>query len=484
MKFKYYLFISTLVFLSISCKKFLDTPYDNRVTPTTTEQFGQVLTDAYPLRHEMFTDILTDDYQYYATLAQASINQRFLPMYLYSDEYPQNIPTTGPENAYAEFYAKIYRTNLVIEGVMSSERGTKEYKEAVMGEALLLRAYCHFMLVNLFGQHYDAATADNDLGVGIVTRVSQENQQLVKRNTVQEVYSQIEKDAAEGIDYFKKGVDYIPDNPYHFSMASANAFMCRVKLYKGEWEQAIKYADEVIAEKGRIVRNLAADLAVRRQFNQEYYATMFMDPPSHPNILMGCYASSMSFLTPTGYTLCGFFTSDPLRAMYKTTTTSKDRRDSVLVSVGTVIDNQTVCTKFNTQPNNPNAFVRAAYFTTDEVLLNRAEAVLRTTNGSIEDALTDINTLRAARYSNYTPLTAASVTKENLLTLVLEERRKELLNEGFRWFDVKRLKIPVEHALGRGLPVAASLKATDLRKALQIPLTEQLGNPGIQLNPR
>ncbi|MBZ4190288.1 RagB/SusD family nutrient uptake outer membrane protein [Niabella beijingensis] len=482
MKRSYYIIVLLTLFFSAGCKRFLDTPYDNRVRPTLTEQYAQVLTDAYPARHEMFTDILTDDYQYYATLAQASINERFLPMYLYKDEYPQNIPT-GPENAYSEFYAKIYRANVVIEGVMSSERGTEEYKAAVMGEALLIRAYCHFMLVNLFSQHYDPATADKDLGIGLVTAVSQENKKLIKRNSVKEVYDQVEKDATEGIAFLKKGQAYVSKNPYHFSIASANAFMTRMELYKGNWDAAVKYADAVIAEKGRIVRDLAADLAVNRKYNREYYATMFMDPPTHPNILMNCYSLNLGFLTPTGYTLCGFFPTDEVRAQFKSTPYGRDRRDSILVSVGTVIDNQVVCTKYNTQPNNPNSFVRAAYFTTDEVLLNRAEAVLRGTANPVASALDDLNTLRAARYTNYTPLTTA-VSRDSLIRIVVAERRKEFLNEGLRWFDVKRFKIPVEHVLGRGLPVAASIGATDLRKALQIPLTEQLGNPGIVLNPR
>ncbi len=480
MKTRYKILALSLVVLVFSgCKKFLDKSYDNRISPTLTEHFAQLMTDGYPLRHELFTDILTDDYQYYATLAQASINDRFLPMYLYKDEYPQNIPT-GPENAYAEFYSKIYRANLVIEGVLKSERGSDSYKAAVMGEALMVRAYCHFLLVNLFGQHYDKATAATDLGVGIVTTVSKENQVLVKRSTVQQVYDQIEKDAISGLDYMKKGEADLSKNPYHFSLASANAFMTRVKLYKGEWEEAVKYADEVIKIKGRTTRNLAADLALISQFSREYYATMYMDPPSHPNILLSSYSTNLSVLTPTGYTLCGFFPTDQLRGTF----TNTDRRRTLLIAVGTVIDNQVVATKYNTQPNNPNSFVRTAHFTTDEVLLNRAEAVLRSIAGTVEDALADVNVFRAARYTTYTPIAAADVTKEQLLAIVMDERRKEFLNEGLRWFDVKRLKIKVEHVLGRGLPVAATLEATDLKKALQIPLTEQLGNPGIQLNPR
>ena len=480
MRTKYKLLAISLVIVLSGCQKFLDKSYDNRITPKLTEHFAQLMTDGYPVRHELFTDILSDDYQYYATLAQASINERFLPMYLYSDEYPLNLPSTGPENAYNEFYAKIYRANLVIDGVLQSERGSDSYKSAVMGEALLVRAYCHFLLVNLFGQHYDKATASTDLGIGIVTKVSTENRQLVARNTVQEVYDQIEKDAIAGIDYMKKGEADLSANPYHFSLASANAFMTRVKLYKGEWDEVVKYADEVINIKGRTTRNLASDLALITSRSREYYATMYMDPPTHPNILLSSYTTNLSVLTPTGYTLCGFFPTDALRSSFTTT----DRRRSLLIAVGTVIDNQVVATKYNTQPNNPNSFVRTAHFTTDEVLLNRAEAVLRSANGTVENALADVNVFRAARYTTYTPIVATGTTKEALLAIVMDERRKEFLNEGLRWFDVKRLKIKVEHILGRGLQVAASVGETDLKKALQIPVVEQLGNPGIKLNPR
>ncbi|MNX60343.1 SusD family protein [compost metagenome] len=140
--------------------------------------------------------------------------------------------------------------------------------------------------------------------------------------------------------------------------------------------------------------------------------------------------------------------------------------------------------KYEPQPNNPNSAFRASYFSMEEVLLNRAESVLRSTGGTVTEALKDLEVLRKARYTNYTALNPALFTNETLLTTVLLERRKEFIGEGLRWFDVKRLGIKVEHLIGRGETPAATLMPNDLRTALQIPLKEQQGNPAIQLNPR
>lgn len=471
--------LTVLALCSLGCKKFLEKPYDGRIDLQFTEHYQQVLSDAYPGRQEMFTDILTDDYEYHVNLAQASMTSYFLPLYLYKDEYPEN-NYGGPDNAYKEYYAKIFRANIAINGVGSSTRGTEEFKAAVLGEGLLLRAYNHFMLVNLFSKHYNKATAASDLGVPIVTDVNEENVKRYSRNSVQEVYDQIEKDAEQGIALLRQGAAYAPKNPYHFSTASANAFMSRVKLYKGDWAGAIKFADAVIAEKGRFVRDLATDLTVLTANGVQVFTTRYMDPTTHPSILMNYYCNTnLSFLAPTGFQLSGFFCADIIRPMYPTS----DLRSRLFATSGTVIDNRYMVTKYQTQPNNPNSTFRISYFSMEEVLLNRAEAVLKN-GGSVSDALTDLEVLRKGRYTPYTALNAASFTSETLLTTVMLERRKEFLGEGLRWFDVKRLSLKVEHPLGRGEAAAATLMPNDLRTALQIPLKERQGNPGIQLNPR
>lgn len=477
--------LTVLALCSMGCKKFLDKPYDGRIDPTFTEHYQQLIADAYPARQEMFTDIMTDDFDFHANTAQASNVSYFLPIYLWKDDYPDNT-RTNPDIAYREFYAKIYRANIVINGVQSSTRGSQEFKNAVLGEALLVRAYCHFMLVNLFSKHYNAATASSDLGIPIVTEVNEENVKSYIRGTVQQVYDLVETDATKGIEMMQKGGTFVPKNPYHFSIASANAFMSRVKLYKGDWAGAIKYSDAVITEKGRFVRDLATDLTLITASGIQFFTAKYMDPTTHPSILMNYYSSSgIGSLLPTGYSLCGFYTADNLTPLFADAANPvvRDLRNKLLYPVGTVIDKRTIVTKYETQPNNPNSTFRVSYFSMEEVLLNRAEAILRN-KGAVADALVDLEVLRKARYAPYTALNPANYTAETLLPVVLLERRKEFYGEGMRWFDVKRQGIKVEHLIGRGEAPAATLEPNDLRTAIQIPLKERQGNPQIQINPR
>ncbi|MFB6456246.1 RagB/SusD family nutrient uptake outer membrane protein [Chitinophaga sp. Hz27] len=469
--------VSSLAFSS--CKKFTQEPYDNRAPLNTTKEYAQVLVNGYPIRHDLYTDILTDDYDYHAGLAQASNITYYLPMYLWKDDYPDNAGT-GPARAYAEYYAKIYVANVALEGV-DKATGTAEEKAAIKGEAKLIRAYCHFILVNLFGQHYDAGTAGTSLGIPIVTAVARGNINYYKRNTVKEVYDQVEADATDGLALLQQGGSAVSTNPYHFSIAAANAFLSRVKLYKGDWAGAVQYADAVIAQKGRSVRVLTEDLPYKTSSGIPFFANRFMDPASHPNILMLAYNATLGPITPTGFSICGFFPSDSIYALYK----SNDLRKQVFTSVGTVIDQRVIAIKYATQPNSPNNTpIKTPYFSMEEVLLNRAEALLRN-NGSVADALTDIEALRAQRYSPYTKLDV-NIAPTALLDTVLLERRKEFINEGLRWFDIKRLKIKVLHRLGRNEAPAATLDVADLRKAIQIPRLEQERNTPIasELNPR
>jgi starch-binding outer membrane protein, SusD/RagB family len=465
----------------VSCKKFTEEPYDNRADIKSAEQFAQVLVNAYPIRHDLFTDILTDDYDYHAPLVQASNITSYLPMYLWVDDYPDNI-RTGPAVAYAGYYSKIFFTNLTLEGIDAAS-GNEQQKAAVKGEALLIRAYCHFILVNLFGQHYNATTSGTDLGIPIVAAISKGNINYYSRNTVKEVYDQVEADAKEGLAQLQKGGSYVPTNPYHFSLASANAFLARIKLYKGEWDEAVKYSDAVIAEKGRPVRKLSEDLPYKSTNGVPFFANRYMDPAFHSNILMLSYSVNLSPITPTGYSICGFFPSDSIRPLY----TNNDMRLAVFTSVGTVIDNRNIAIKYATQPNSPNNTpIRTPYFNMEEVLLTRAEALLRSGNANaVPAALVDVEAIRKERYIRYVTLDPA-ITPAQLLDTVLVERRREFINEGLRWYDVKRLGLTVEHRLSRGEASASVLKANDLRKAIQIPRMEQERNLPItqQLNPR
>jgi hypothetical protein len=126
-------------------------------------------------------------------------------------------------------------------------------------------------------------------------------------------------------------------------------------------------------------------------------------------------------------------------------------------------------------------------FRGDEVILNRAESYVY--QNQLDLALADLQLYISKRYEGNPPLTLQllrayyGTTNNQLATLgfVLDERRKEFMHEGLRWFDIKRYNIPVEHMLQDGSII--TLEAEDPRKVLQIPQTA-IDVGGLEPNPR
>ncbi|MDR2281860.1 MAG: RagB/SusD family nutrient uptake outer membrane protein [Sphingobacterium sp.] len=475
--------VVALSFLS-SCEKFLDAPYDNRVEIDDNESIDLLIVNAYPARADLFTEIMTDNLHHYASTMQASNGATYIPIYKWEDEYSDAITTATPTYAYSHYYKKVYEANLALEA-LETTKGDKVHAMALKGEALLLRAYNYFALVNLFSLHYDEADNDKNLGVPLILEVPKDNRGLYNRATVKEVYAQIDKDVEEGLALMKQGISFVPRSPYRFNLASAYAFLSRINLYKGKWEEAAKYADLVVAEKGVIVRKMSEDVWRKSNTDEKFWAQEIMNPSIHPNLLLVNQVTSIFLCRPFGYRLGGFYVAHNM--FY--TTPSTDYRWAHFSSGGTVIDSVALPVKYGNQPNNPNAVqVRYDCFTMEEVLLNRAEANLKKAAPDITKAMADIEAIRKERFStaNYRALaTPATVTAA--LDVVMKERKLELIGQGYRWYDIKRLGIEIEHRMIRtDGKTAIILKPNDLRTAIQIPVQARVGNPLLenQLNPR
>ena len=68
-----------------------------------------------------------------------------------------------------------------------------------------------------------------------------------------------------------------------------------------------------------------------------------------------------------------------------------------------------------------------------------------------------------------------------VLSFILDERQKEFMHEGLRWFDIRRYGIPVDHTLENGSQI--TLEADDDRKVIQLPQSA-LDVGGLEPNPR
>lgn len=127
-----------------------------------------------------------------------------------------------------------------------------------------------------------------------------------------------------------------------------------------------------------------------------------------------------------------------------------------------------------------------------EVYLNRAEAKIRLAlNGGnqnyLAEALSDLNTLRKTRFREGKYQNTNITDGKELLDFCLQERRREMaLEEGLRWFDIKRLGLAVEHTYidTEGNSKLCKLEANSKLYALPIPYKAIERNHNLVQNPR
>ncbi len=472
------LVVFTLLILS-GCGSFLDEPPDNRVELNTLDKASQLITNAYSSAGYTFDEWMSDNVSYISSTQKLpEHNQAY--SWLEFTGTKQDTPT----NFWTSTYDAIAHTNEVL-AVIDDLPGEKSRRDAVKGEALLARAYGHFMLVNLFAKHYNSSTASTDLGIPYVTEPEREFIKKYTRLSVKEVYNKVEKDILAGL----KLVDdsfYANSGKYHFTARAGLALASRFYLYKGELDKCIDYSSQLLgANPDVFVKDISALLA--EKINDAEYARLYTSPNDDSNILL--MRQVTNFHRPN----VGFWMSNGLyKDIYDANPFgADDNRKFPSWVVGS--DEGAALSKFEFLFERSSLTSNVGYnyiiflgFRGEEVLLNRAESYIF--QGQLQLALDDIQLLATKRYDGDTTLTldllddtyGTGNDQENLFRYLMDERVKEFMHEGLRWFDIKRYQIPVIHELPDG-PI--TLSADDKRKVIQIPQAA-IDVGGLEPNPR
>lgn len=482
-------FLTVLVFSNFGCNKYLDKEPDNRASLTTVKKVSQLLGTAYPqANYQAFAETMSDNV---ADLGSGgSDNVIHDPFYFIDTKENQQ---DSPEYYWYGCYTAIAAANLAlhtIEGVSNPA----DYA-AQKGEALVARAYAHFMLVNFFSEFYDVATASSAPGIPYVTEPENVFIKKYDRKTVQYVYDMIESDLLNGIPLIQDNAYDVPK--YHFNKSAAYAFATRFYLYKKDYAKVIQYANLVVPG-----NNFAANL---RGWNSTYkditdvteLFKIYARATENANLLLvetqslwsryyynsryGVDANKQSQIIPR---------PDPVTGGNFAFSLYSSGENKLIPK----IDEYFVKVSVNAEIGFP--YVMVPLFTVEEVLFNRAEAYAYTNN--TDAALADLNTYASKRINSYSPvthnITAAKVnavfgtsnTTQGLVQAILYYRRAEFIHEGLRWFDILRYKLPVVHTTsplpGGGATVVATLDANDKRKVLQLPPSTSLA--GLAPNPR
>ncbi|APU09011.1 hypothetical protein A5M85_01500 [Cellulophaga lytica] len=418
MKLKYSILILVLVLITACDKEeWLDIKPKGQVIPTTVNDYRLLLDQVdgsgsgFPKISPGFgetyanTDFMSDDF----AINDKTLNQ-FGAQTVRAYTWDNNLYLSNEEDGdWANLYGQIYPTNIIIEEIMSATNGSNQEKLQILAEAKVHRAFCYFALVNLYGLHYNSNAASNP-GVPMRLDSNLEGADL-SRKSVQEVYNLIVED-------LESSISNLPDLPesnnhkHRPSKASAYAFLARVYLFMAEYDKALSAANSSYKIYNTINNYNNYDF---------YFDVLNLDKQQDDKQLL------WTKISPSTYSL--LIASDELYSMYTDDDLRKSMFSPISFLFGIPEDGYVLGTPFFTN-------YRGSGFTVPEVLLMRAECNARLNN--LEQALADINLIRENRFvqGTYAPIT--STDKDEVIKIVKEERRMELVGSGLRFFDLKR----------------------------------------------
>ena len=471
--------IRNLILLSLllgagSCKKYLSTLPDNRAVITTPEQTSLLLTSAYPhATYMLFTEAMSDNAEDKGNSAQGVDPYSFqvnIEAYGYNDEQ-NTIGLDLPVTYFDSCYHAIAVANQAL--VYCNNADSANYT-AQKGEALLCRAYAHFMLVTLFAKAYDPATAATDPGVPYITVPETHVFATYDRKTVQYDYDMIENDLVRGLSLIDDA-SYGTAPKFHFTLQAAHAFASRFYLFKRDYAQVVAHATAVFgsSDPSTLIRDQVTEYGTQ-QYNQ--IAIDYTLSSQNANILLQETAS----FWPSFYYQYRYGYGQNLNVQLFSAGNNVTGGTYAMITYGATPQYFNF-PKFVSGGNN---FSVLPLLSMEEVLFNRAEANVRLHN--YQSAADDLNSWASKNVNNPNILTPASITTyygqtqdSSMIEAVLDLKRVTYMQEGLRWLDILRLKMPVTHT---GVGINTTLTANDPRRLLQLPL--EAPSEGMPLNPR
>ncbi len=384
--------------------------------------------------------------------------------------------------AWRMYYRVIANCNMILENI-DNATGAASEKDHIKGQALAYRGWAHYQLVQIYGKRYNwTAKPNTQLGVPIMIKSTTEPQ---ARATVEEVYTQINKDLDDAIALLNGKPTRAKS---HISVAVARGIKARVALTTGNWQTAYEMA--ALARAGL---SLMSQAQLLEGFNKI----------TNPEYIWGCEVVSdqttffFSFYAYMSFNFSSTMNrSNPKRCnvlLYNQIPATDVRRqwwEATSAAARTRLTAAGIPTTF-TATTHHNFKFRAVdqadsrgdfpYMRVAEMYLIEAEAYARFGNNTL--AQDRLFTLISSRDPGYVKST---LTGTALIDHILLHRRIELWGEGFRFYDMKRLDI----ALNRnGANHTASLAFTfdvpagDNRWQWMIPEDEMKANPKMVQNP-
>ena len=383
------------------------------------------------------------------------------------------------------YYRCIGNSNALIENIDKTV-GLQADKNRLKAEALTMRAWSYFNLVQIYAKRYDS-TAIPNIQAGLSMPLKADDQKL-PRSTVEEVYKQINKDLNDAVELFATASAPATSNvKSHLRLRAAHAIIARVALTQQFYNKAIQAAQQVISLGGSsLMTNAQYQAGFNDINNPEWIWAAFVQDDQGD--VFGSYMGQISLDGNTSYVR-----GVPKRinqALYDWIP-STDVRKSMWEPAPTVSNFPLPTTAFARTPYMSRKFkIRnlptigdVPYIRLAEMYLIIAESNARL--GRELPAKQALFTLASTRNSSYV---LSANTGAALITEILNNRRVEFWAEGFRWYDLKRLNLPLDRTVVPNYVSASAggvlqIPAGSNLWQFVLPITEIQANPNISQNP-
>jgi len=310
-----------------------------------------------------------------------------------------------------EISKAIAQTSIVIRKAENFDFGANQQEATkLIGQLYVARALAYFDMQRLFAQPYNFTSDASHLGITLIDE-GLVGIELINpaRARTSEVYAKILSD-------IQKGISIIGDDTssvYYLNKNSAKALLARVYLYMENWSEANKIASEVIAGKYSLVSNA------------DYIASWTRDNTSESifSIVNNATDNSGNASIIEYYRFPRFKASNNL---YNGMDNNDVRKNLIVATTKNVLKYPTT----GTVRDNNISIIRLS-----EMYLIKAESLSEMNMDN--EARIAINTILLRSNPSATPFTESG---NALKDIIQEERRKELMFEGHRLFDLTRKK--------------------------------------------
>ncbi|MDH7459960.1 RagB/SusD family nutrient uptake outer membrane protein [Chitinophagaceae bacterium 26-R-25] len=431
---KIYKITSLLLLVSIcSCKKdFLNVVPKGSLIATTTADYNLLMNSIsfYQYNNGLPTLLLGDDvvaeesvFQYQSASSKQLFQYQGIIYKI--DDTPWEIQN---------YMGNIYACNKIINEVMTSTEGSDTQKKSLLAEARATRAWINFQLINFYGKPYVASTANTDQGFPIIT-TADVSQKTFSRGTVQEMYDFIMKDLTAAIP------DLLSESSIQtrLSRTAAEGILGKVYLFMGKNNEALTqfnaaFAGIAASAKPAVLYDYNVTLAPGGSFlpigffGPHYPGNDLTDMTE--SILAKSSVSGIS--SYNGYSTRGLELAPPTQALFG----SSDLRLQLYAN------------HFDDGSPVPAGRIRKYAFQyawvglqLSDLYLLRAETRARLND--LPGATADVEYLRKHRMPQPDAVVpaATAVDQTALIKFIIEERQREFAQEGYRWFDMRRLSV-------------------------------------------